>query len=60
MENFKIGDLVKIKNPGLNYQKELRYIITFVSETVVHCYEINNPNNIYLNIKKSALEKVLT
>jgi hypothetical protein len=34
---MKIGDIVKIKNPSFNFQKTLKYRITKVNKTTVHC-----------------------
>ena len=34
---MKNGDIAKIKKPSLNFQKTLRYRITKVNKTTVHC-----------------------
>ena len=34
---MKNGDIAKIKNPSLNFQKTLRYRITKVNKTTVRC-----------------------
>ena len=54
---MEINDIVRIKNPELPFQKSLRYTITKVLKTVVHCYENSNPSYIYKNIPKSKLIK---
>ena len=55
---MQVGDKVKIKNPSFPFQTHLRYVVTKVLKTVVHCYEVENPNYIYKNIPKRILSIV--
>jgi len=32
-----VGAIIKIKNPQLNFQKDIRYKVTKVNETTIHC-----------------------
>lgn len=57
MEDFTIGDQVKIKNPSLAFQKDLVYIVTKVLKTVVHCYEVSDQKHIYKNINRKLITK---
>lgn len=44
--------IVKLRNPKLNYQKELRYIVTKVNRTTLHCrvVEYDKINNYYKDV----------
>lgn len=55
---MKEGDKVKIKKTSFPYQYSLRYIITQVNKTTVHCYLISNPKEIYKGVLKNILEVV--
>ena len=52
---MKIGDRVKIKNPSLNYQKELVYTILKVNKTTLH---VRLDDIIYKGILKSSMKIV--
>lgn len=55
---MQVGDTIKIKNPQLNFQKELRYVVTKVNKTTLHCYLKDNVSVAYKGIKKSLMVKV--
>ena len=58
MINFHVNNTVKIKNPGLLFQKKLRYKITKVLSTTLHMYEKDNPGHIFKGVKKSTVTKM--
>lgn len=55
---MKPGDIVKIKNPTLNYENELRYTIVKVNKTTLHVYENSNPKHIYKGIRHNTVELI--
>lgn len=57
-EEFNIKDEVKIRRVLYPYQGSLSYIIVKVLQTVVHCYEANNPKHIYKGIRKNTITKI--
>jgi len=46
---MKVGDIIKIKNPGLPFQAHIRYKITNVLKTVVHCRVVEKQNGEYVD-----------